>query len=143
MVIRGSRSKRQPPKKKMDPLFGRNFAEKSKEKLLILGSFKDQNDDAEERRSGCFKSMNKKISNFFKGSVDFAGKAWKMGLTDPRKFIYAMKMGLAMALVSLLIFWKNSYHNVDQYSVWAILTVIVMFEFSIGNTNICIYLTYS
>ncbi|XP_062111170.1 aluminum-activated malate transporter 9-like [Humulus lupulus] len=123
----------------MDPLFGRNFADKSKEKLLILGSFKGVNDDAEERRWGCctcFTSMKKKMNKLLNESVDFAGKAWQMGRIDPRKPIYAMKMGLAMALVSLLIFWKDSYHNIDQYSVWAILTVIVMFEFSIGATLI-------
>ncbi|KAM6548142.1 hypothetical protein CsatB_019818 [Cannabis sativa] len=126
----------------MDPMFGHNFAEKSKERLLFLGSFKGINDDVvidEERRWGCctcFQSMNKTMNKLLKDSVDFAGKAWEMGRTDPRKAIYAMKMGLAMALVSLLIFWKDSYHNIDQYSVWAILTVIVMFEFSIGATLI-------
>ncbi|PON59537.1 Aluminum-activated malate transporter [Parasponia andersonii] len=123
----------------MDPLFGRNFAEKSKERLLILGSFKENDDAFEERttrRCLCFKSMNKKMTRFWRDSVDFAGKAWEMGRSDPRKFIYAIKMGLAMSIVSLLIFWKDSYHNVDQYSVWAILTVIVMFEFSIGATLI-------
>ncbi|PON94441.1 Aluminum-activated malate transporter [Trema orientale] len=123
----------------MDPLFGRNFAEKSKERLLILGSFRENDDAFEERTTGrclCFKSMNKKMKRLWRDSVDFAGKAWEMGRSDPRKFIYAIKMGLAMSLVSLLIFWKDSYHNVDQYSVWAILTVIVMFEFSIGATLI-------
>ncbi|XP_024025515.1 aluminum-activated malate transporter 9 [Morus notabilis] len=80
--------------------------------------------------------MKKKMNKFWKDSVDFARKAWEMGRSDPRKIIFAFKMGLALALVSLLIFWKESYHDIDQYVIWAILTVIVMFEFSIGATLI-------
>ncbi|KAE8716075.1 putative aluminum-activated malate transporter 3 [Hibiscus syriacus] len=59
-----------------------------------------------------------------------------MGRSDPRKVIFAMKMGLALSLTSLLIFWKGSHEDIAQYSIWAILTVIVMFEFSIGATFI-------
>ncbi|KAK6132048.1 hypothetical protein DH2020_034212 [Rehmannia glutinosa] len=58
-----------------------------------------------------------------------------MGRNDPRKIIYAVKMGFALALVSLFIFWKKPA-DVSQFSIWAILTVVVMFEFSIGATFI-------
>ncbi|KAF3431826.1 hypothetical protein FNV43_RR26562 [Rhamnella rubrinervis] len=118
----------------MESLGNYNFAEKSKEKLLNSGSFNGDGDDdeLEGNKYLCFTSM----INFWKYLVDFGGKAWEMGRSDPRKFIFGVKMGLALAVVSLLMFWKKSYHDVDQYSIWAILTVIVMFEFSIGATFI-------
>lgn len=118
----------------MDPLAGNNFGEKSKERLIILGSFKEEDDDDESTASTClcYNLIRKKINRFWRDSLDFAGKAWEMGRSDPRKIIFAFKMGLSLSLVSLLIFWKDSYHNIDQYVIWAILTVIVMFEFSIG-----------
>lgn len=59
-----------------------------------------------------------------------------MGKSDPRKIVFSAKMGLALTLVSLLIFWKAPFNFKDtsRYSVWALLTVITVFEFSIGAT---------
>ncbi|KAG9158705.1 hypothetical protein Leryth_023487 [Lithospermum erythrorhizon] len=74
--------------------------------------------------------------NGFHNLLEFAKKAIAMGRSDPRKFIFAAKSGLAMALVSLLIFWKEPFDDVSQYSIWAMLTVIVMFEFTVGATFI-------
>lgn len=94
----------------------------------LLGSFKE--DEYEKAESGCtcFNLMMK----YWEDLLDFAGKAWEMGRSDAWKVIFATKMGLALSIVSLLMFWKKSHHDIGQYSIWVILTVIVMFEFSIG-----------
>ncbi|XP_048428169.1 aluminum-activated malate transporter 4-like [Pyrus x bretschneideri] len=102
----------------------------------LLGSFKEAEYQTAESRCICFNSMGKMMMNSWKDLLDFAVNAWQMGRSDPRKVIFAIKMGLALSTVSLLIFWKKSYRDVSQYSIWAILTVIVMFEFSIGGTFI-------
>ncbi|BFG17020.1 hypothetical protein CerSpe_032940 [Prunus speciosa] len=98
---------------------------------LFSNGFKEDEYEKAESRCTCFNLMK-----YWKDLLDFASKAWEMGRSDPRKVIFAIKMGLALSIVSLLIFWKKSYHDIGQYSIWAILTVIVMFEFSIGGTFI-------
>ena len=86
-----------------------------------------------EEHTSCLASACNGLKQQWRDSFDFARKALEMGRKDPRKAVYALKMGFALALVSLLIFWDMPIEDVSQYSIWAILTVIVMFEFSIGR----------
>lgn len=56
-----------------------------------------------------------------------------MGTSDPRKIIFSAKMGLALTLVSILVFFKLPGSELSNHYLWAILTIVVVFEFSIGK----------
>ncbi|KAL8233060.1 hypothetical protein R6Q57_002838 [Mikania cordata] len=114
----------------------RNFAERSKERLLSRKGYSEL---------GFFPESYSVTSNDNASFLDRIKKWWtdvrlllvnvfEMGRSDPRQFIFAAKSGLALAIVSVLIFFKEPLSYMSQYSIWGILTVIVVFEFSIGAT---------
>lgn len=124
--------------------FRYTFTEK-RERLLStkgyseLGGFNPLGPYGEEEEgagSKCwsFGSLKGRVSRLWTTVKDVGFKAWKMGRTDPRKIVFSAKMGLALTLISLLIFLKEPVKELSRYSVWAILTVVVVFEFSIGAT---------
>jgi hypothetical protein len=127
--------------------FKYSFAEK-RERLLSskgysvlagfnpIGADEEEEEEGEEAANRCwcssFRSVSARVSGSWKTVQDVAYEAWKMGLSDPRKIVFSAKMGLALMLISLLIFLKEPVKELSRYSVWAILTVVVVFEFSIG-----------
>ncbi|XP_050372227.1 aluminum-activated malate transporter 4 [Argentina anserina] len=120
--------------------FRHSFAERSKERLLSRKGYSDfglnSSECGEEDRVKCgwFGRMSDGLVSFCNSVQDFSVKLYQMGRSDPRKAYFAAKMGLSLALVSLLIFFKEPLKDASQYSIWAILTVVVVFEFSIGAT---------
>lgn len=113
--------------------FRHSFLERSKERLLSRKEYSDFGmTDADGSDYGvkcrCFRSISDWVVNCWNGLQDVAVKLYEMGRSDPRKFVFAVKMGLSLALVSLVIFFKEPLADVSQYSIWAILTVVVVFE---------------
>ncbi|XP_074278752.1 aluminum-activated malate transporter 9-like [Silene latifolia] len=124
--------------------FRRSFLEKREKEKLIFPSKNGYNSyledqllqgDNRSRRNvcSCF-GLDEKCCHLWKFIREFGIKAYKMGKSDPRKVIFSAKMGLALTLLSFLIFLKEPLEDLARYSVWAILTVVVVFEFSIGAT---------
>ncbi|KAJ6902995.1 hypothetical protein NC651_020475 [Populus alba x Populus x berolinensis] len=116
-----------------------SFEERSKERLISRKEYTDfglnrSEYDEEAGKCRCFGSLSDRIVSFWNGVRNFAIELYKMGQADPRKYHFAVKMGLSLALVSLVIFLKEPLKDVSQYSIWAILTVVVVFEFSVGAT---------
>nr|CAB3447501.1 unnamed protein product [Digitaria exilis] len=63
------------------------------------------------------------------GKVDaFARKVWKIGADDPRKVVHGLKVGLSLALVSVFYYTRPLYDGVGGAAMWAIMTVVVVFE---------------
>lgn len=63
----------------------------------------------------------------------FAKRVWKLGADDPRKVIHCMKVGLALVLVSIFYYARPLYDGVGGTAMWAIMTVVVIFEFTVGK----------
>ncbi|KAI4319544.1 hypothetical protein MLD38_033130 [Melastoma candidum] len=63
------------------------------------------------------------------------GKSLRMlGEEDPRRIIHSFKFGLALTLVSLLYYVRPLWDEFGVSGMWAIITVIVDFDFSVGGT---------
>ncbi|KAG2674327.1 hypothetical protein I3843_13G113600 [Carya illinoinensis] len=58
----------------------------------------------------------------------------KIAQDDPRRVIHSAKVGLALTLVSLFYYYQPLYDNFGFSAMWAVMTVVVVFEFSVGAT---------
>ncbi|KAL6563691.1 hypothetical protein OROGR_002650 [Orobanche gracilis] len=58
----------------------------------------------------------------------------KVATDDPRRLIHSLKVGLALTLVSLFYYFEPLYSSFGVSAMWAVMTVVVVFEFSIGAT---------
>ncbi|KAL7137248.1 hypothetical protein ABFS83_10G080000 [Erythranthe nasuta] len=58
----------------------------------------------------------------------------KIGEDDPRRIVHSFKVGLALTLASLFYYLRPLYDGFGQAGMWAILTVVVVFEFTVGGT---------
>lgn len=115
--------------------FKHSFARTPREKLLLSRKNYSEFGYAEDYYDGDESFWSRFQRKFVKFKCDVESgisKAYKMGRSDPRKVVFAAKMGLALVIVSLLIFFREPLSYIGQQSIWAILTVVVVFEFSIG-----------
>ncbi|KAJ4830536.1 Aluminum-activated malate transporter 9 [Turnera subulata] len=116
-----------------------SFAEK-RERLLsskgysVLGFANIEELQGGPRNRSKYEAFKDNVAGFWRTVKDVAFKGYEMGRKDPRKIVFSAKVGLALMLISLLIFMKEPIKELSQHYVWAILTVVVIFEFSIGAT---------
>jgi hypothetical protein len=75
----------------------------------------------------------------------FLHKAWDIGVDDPRKVIHCLKVGIAVTVVSFFYYVRPLYDSFGKAdAVWAIMTVVVVFENTVGKYSnyIIIYNTW-
>ncbi|WCJ40107.1 aluminum-activated malate transporter 1 [Euphorbia peplus] len=66
--------------------------------------------------------------------IDICTSIMKVGKEDPRRVIHSLKVGFALTLVSIFYYYQPLYQNFGVSAMWAIMTVVVVFEFSVGAT---------
>ncbi|OMO62697.1 Aluminum-activated malate transporter [Corchorus capsularis] len=80
-------------------------------------------------------SRVKALAKNFKTKVfDFFSNVKKLGQDDPRRVVHSLKVGLALTLVSLFYYYQPLYDSFGVSAMWAVMTVVVVFEFSVGAT---------
>lgn len=63
----------------------------------------------------------------------FLKQSWDLGHNDPRKVIHCLKVGAALTVVSLFYYMKPLYEGVGGNAMWAVMTVVVVFENTVGE----------
>ncbi|KAJ0805727.1 putative aluminum-activated malate transporter [Helianthus annuus] len=61
-------------------------------------------------------------------------KIWEFAKEDINRVTFSLKVGLAVLLVSLLILIQAPYQVFGTSVIWSILTVAIMFEYTVGAT---------
>ncbi|KAL2457243.1 Aluminum-activated malate transporter 8 [Abeliophyllum distichum] len=88
------------------------------------------NQDKSSGSCGCIKSIPWKIKAKV---VEFTEKTKKIGQDDPRRIAHSAKVGLALTLVSFFYYFRPLYDGFGQAGMWAILTVVVVFEYTVAG----------
>lgn len=63
----------------------------------------------------------------------WAKRVKKVGEDDPRRILHAIKVGLALTLVSLCYYVNPLYDGLGVSAMWAVLTVVVVMEYTVGT----------
>ncbi|KAF3339168.1 aluminum-activated malate transporter 1-like protein [Carex littledalei] len=66
--------------------------------------------------------------------IGFLEKIKKIAMDDPRRIAHAMKVGLALTIISTLYYVTPLYDGFGESSMWAVLTVVVVMEYTAGGT---------
>ncbi|KAJ8748586.1 hypothetical protein K2173_003488 [Erythroxylum novogranatense] len=64
----------------------------------------------------------------------FLERAWSLAIAEPKKVIHGFKVGLALSLVSLFYYMRPLYDGFGGNAMWAVMTVVVVFEYTVGAT---------
>nr|GMD39654.1 aluminum-activated malate transporter 8-like [Ipomoea batatas] len=66
--------------------------------------------------------------------AEMAKNAKKIGKDDPRRIAHSAKVGLALTVNSFFYYYHPLYDGFGQAGIWALLTVVFVFEFTVGAT---------
>ncbi|KAF3665294.1 Aluminum-activated malate transporter 2 [Capsicum annuum] len=97
-------------------------------------------ENQEVAECGCFLNawlwFNKFVKKLMFKVVDNAKSAKKLGKEDPRRIVHSLKVGFTITLVSLFYYFEPKFHyeGFGVSAMWAVLTVVLVFEFTVGAT---------
>ena len=113
----------------------RIFSDKSRERLLSRESYLESGLFSDFGSTNDIKhtSFLDRIKKLWTSFRQFFVHGFEMGRSDPKQIMFAAKSGLAIAIVSALSFFTEQVPYISDNIIWAILTVVLVFEFSIGK----------
>lgn len=85
------------------------------------------------KRAETCRTMWTFIASLYFNLCKFMKKSWEIGVNDPRKFIHCLKVGITLTVVSLFYYLNPLYDGVGGNAMWAVMTVVVIFEYSAGK----------
>ncbi|GMG98410.1 hypothetical protein Nepgr_000250 [Nepenthes gracilis] len=103
-------------------------------KPVVHMDFSSPNHETVKPFARVYEWMLSSLKNLKKKITDFAVMAKKLVEEDPRRVIHSFKVALAITLVSLFYYLQPLYNGFGDSAVWAVLTVVVIFDFSVGTT---------
>lgn len=71
-----------------------------------------------------------------KKGANVAKSVKKIGGDDPRRIVHSFKVALALTIVSLFYYFNPLYDSFGIAGMWAILTVIFVFEYTVGKCKL-------
>ncbi|KAJ3675147.1 hypothetical protein LUZ60_004189 [Juncus effusus] len=78
------------------------------------------------------------LGNFFQKIksmvIGFLEKMKKIGKDDPRRIFHSIKVGLALTIVSTTYYVTPLFDGFGVSAMWAVLTVVVVMEYTVGGT---------
>lgn len=69
-----------------------------------------------------------------KSFLSVCTRVWQVGANDARRVIHSIKVGLALSVVSLFYFVRPMFDTFDENAMWIVMTVAMVFEFTVGAT---------
>ncbi|OIW08466.1 hypothetical protein TanjilG_03142 [Lupinus angustifolius] len=93
----------------------------------------NSSEGASAATKGWWQLMRDLPSEFNAKLIDVMLNLKKLGEEDPRRVIHSFKVGLAITLVSTFYYLDPLYHSFGSSAMWAVFTVIVVSEFSVGK----------
>ncbi|XP_076952937.1 aluminum-activated malate transporter 8-like [Bidens hawaiensis] len=75
------------------------------------------------------------VSSKIKHAIfEFAIDIKNIGMADPRRITHSLKVALAITMVSMIYFLQLFYNSIGNAGIWAILTVVMVLEYTVGAT---------
>ncbi|CAH8359872.1 unnamed protein product [Eruca vesicaria subsp. sativa] len=90
--------------------------------------------NAQVKKAGFLQRLKDFPSQLKDGVIKRIKNVHKLGKDDPRRIIHSIKVGLSLTLVSMLYYVRPLYNSFGVSGMWAILTVVVVSEFTVGGT---------
>ncbi|XP_072969930.1 aluminum-activated malate transporter 1-like [Typha angustifolia] len=94
----------------------------------VLGN---NNINLAQKRNGFSPVLLQKLKESLFG---FFNKVKSIGRDDPRRIAHSFKVGLALTLVSMFYYITPLFDGFGVSAMWAVLTVVVVMEYTVGGT---------